>query len=534
MIIYNKETPILLVTVGSIENIQQIYNELQKIKPQRLYLVYNTPGTEEQVTEENQIKSIFNEIQWDCKVKILLNKKHLEYNEIMLKAVRWFFRHETEGIIFDGFSVPYPAFYAFCSYILEKYRYDERIGHISGWDFHNSNGKMRTSDSYYFSKLVHICSGWGSWRRVWQDIDTQLKTFPVFKKLNIIEKIPSHSPFSFQWYYLDHIDKYWESSYEYANLIENRLSIVSNTSQIPVNEYKFPEIKCPVFMINAVEEELLLQEVKYSIPAITPHEQDGTAFMEEKLLSYSKEAANRMKIPRMIHHIYEDPAGPPKNLLVIANTWKEKHPDWEYRFWNRQMIHDFLESKCPDFLEYYYSYPFNVQRWDAIRYLILYYIGGLYVDLDYECIQSLDVLLTDSSCCMGMEPPVHKNSINLLPIGNALMASVPKHPYMAAIIDDMKTNFFVDYQQGDTHQILATTGPLMVARVYDQYKAKKNVTLLPADLISPLSMQEVLMLRSGHARPCVLKKVENAFAIHYCFGSWRSQTAEGKAWQKNN
>jgi Mannosyltransferase OCH1 and related enzymes len=528
MIRYKKNVPILLVAIGSIENIQQIYTELQQIEPHRLYLVYNIPITEEQVTIEKKTESILGEIQWNCKVKILRNKKHLTYNAIMLKAAQWFFSQETEGIILDGFSVPYPAFFAFCSYILEKYRYDERIGHISGWDFCELNRKLKTSDSYYFSKLVHISAGWASWRRVWQGMDIQLKTFPLFKKLNIIEEIPSHNPFSFQWHYLDHFDTYWEALYEYTNLINNRLSVIFDTRHIPVNEYEFPEIKCPIFMINPVKEELQLQEVKYQIPAIARNEQDGIAFIEKKLLSYSREAVNRMKIPRIIHQIYENTDRPPANLLAIAETWKEKHPDWEYRLWNRQMINDFLESKCPDFLEYYRSYPFDVQRWDAIRYLILYHIGGVYADLDYECIQPLDVLLTDSNCCMGMEPIIHKNAINLLPIGNALMASAAKHPYMLAIINDMKANFFIDYKQGDTTQILATTGPLMVARVYDQYKKKKNVTLLPADLISPLSIKEILMLRSGNARPSVVKKIRNTFAIHYYFGSWRSQTDERK------
>jgi mannosyltransferase OCH1-like enzyme len=70
-----------------------------------------------------------------------------------------------------------------------------------------------------------------------------------------------------------------------------------------------------------------------------------------------------MKIPRIIHQIYEDPAGPSPGLQALASSWKEKHPEWEYRFWNRQMMHDFLESHCSAFLPYYRSYPFNVQRW---------------------------------------------------------------------------------------------------------------------------------------------------------------------------
>ena len=39
----------------------------------------------------------------------------------------------------------------------------------------------------------------------------------------------------------------------------------------------------------------------------------------------------------------------------------------------------------PELIPVYESFPYAVQRWDAIRYLILYTFGGLYVDLDYEC-----------------------------------------------------------------------------------------------------------------------------------------------------
>ena len=533
MISYNKETPILLPVCGPVETTRMIYRVLQQIEPKRLYLVFDASEMPIHPFYQEQIQSIFADIGWKCKVKTLNNKTHLGQAATTLKAVRWFFRHETEGIVLDGLNAPLPFFFAFCSCLLEKYRNDERIGHISGPDFRESNHKIKTKDSYSFSKLVHVSPGWASWRRVWQNMDVQVKTFPAFKKRNIIKEIPSHKPFFFQWYYLDHFESYWEARIEYANLINNRLSVVPNIREIPANEYEFPEMKHPAFMVHSVSEELHLQEDKYRIPAVTLNEPAGQPFIQEKLLSFTAEAAGRMKIPRIIHQIYEDPAGPPANLLHIAESWKEHHPDWEYRFWNRQMMHDFLESRCADFLPYYRAYPFNVQRWDAIRYLILYYIGGLYVDFDYECFQPMDVLLTGSSCCMGMEPTVNCRYFNKsLIIGNALMASAPKHPYMAAIIEDMKTNFSVDYGQGDSIQIIESTGPFMTTRVYEQMKRKKDVTLLSADLVAPLTMREVMMLRTGRPLPELIKKVEKAFAIHYFFGSWSPQTTEGKVQKK--
>jgi hypothetical protein len=132
MVAYNKDTPILLVVLGKIKNFIQIYKELQRIESRRLYLFFDAPINENGKTSQEQIRMLFNGIAWDCKVKYFYSKKHLKKNASMLKAADWFFGQETEGIVLDGLSVPLPSFFAFCSCMLEKYRNDERIGHISG------------------------------------------------------------------------------------------------------------------------------------------------------------------------------------------------------------------------------------------------------------------------------------------------------------------------------------------------------------------------------------------------------------------
>jgi mannosyltransferase OCH1-like enzyme len=533
MITYNSETPVLLIVHGKFEIFQKIYNELFQVKPQRLYLFFDAPENEIEKKNQEMIQSLFKGITWSCNVKIVCNKRHLQYNGAMQKALRWFFSVEAEGIVLDGLSVPYPAFFAFCSYLLEEYRHDDRIGYICGQDMLKPDLKLKTNDSYYFSRLIQRTSLWASWRRVWQDMNIQMKTFPAFKKLNIIEDIPTLKPFRYIWSLVNQNEINWDARYEYTNLINNRMAIVPYSHQLPINEYELPQINHPVFMVNPLGRELQYQEQKYTITVITANEPDGMTFLRDKLLSFSEEIGHRMKIPRIIHQIYEDPAGPSPELLQIAETWKEKMPDWEYWFWNRQKINDFLESTCSDFLSYYRSYPFNVQRWDAIRYLILYHIGGLYVDFDYECIYPLDVLLSDSTCCMGMEPTVNcRVRKKSLIVGNALMAAKPKHPYMAAIIEDMKANFLVDYKREESIQVMESTGPFMVTRVYEQLKRKKTVTLLPADCVAPLTLNEITMIRTGKVHPDVIKKMKKAFAIHYFFGTWIEQTIEGKQYNK--
>ena len=97
------------------------------------------------------------------------------------------------------------------------------------------------------------------------------------------------------------------------------------------------------------------------------------------------------QIPKIIHQIwsnkYEDL---PEIFQDLGMTWKNYHPNWKYILWNDEQMNHFIHSFYPEYEESYNHFYFDVQRWDVIRYLILYQLGGVYIDFDYECIDSVD------------------------------------------------------------------------------------------------------------------------------------------------
>uniref|UniRef100_A0A1I8H9W2 Glycosyltransferase family 92 protein n=1 Tax=Macrostomum lignano TaxID=282301 RepID=A0A1I8H9W2_9PLAT len=52
-----------------------------------------------------------------------------------------------------------------------------------------------------------------------------------------------------------------------------------------------------------------------------------------------------------------------------------------------------VRDKAPDFLDHYLRYTQSIQRADSVRYLYLYHYGGLYTDLDNECLQPFEHVL---------------------------------------------------------------------------------------------------------------------------------------------
>jgi len=281
--------------------------------------------------------------------------------------------------------------------------------------------------------------------------------------MNSIEQLPAHKPFKNYWNYhfrlhCEENANAWAFQYAYLNLIRHRLSVIPNTNLITnigcsdnpthfIQNHPFADIPLsetdgivhPSLMIADIEADIHSQYIEYQISP-SDVKDAGFSFIKEKLKGTVFGKDKGLKIPRIIHQIYFDMSGVPEHLSVISQTWKDKHPAWEYRFWNQKNVEQFMESDFPDLLPLYRSFPMDVQRWDFVRYLILYRYGGLYVDMDYECIEPMDSLLWNTTCCMGLEPATHalryrKKFI----VGNALMASVPGHGYFDRIIKDISS-----------------------------------------------------------------------------------------------
>ena len=86
-----------------------------------------------------------------------------------------------------------------------------------------------------------------------------------------------------------------------------------------------------------------------------------------------------MAIPKIIHQVWEGRTEPcmPTRLQILARTWREQNPDWEYHLWNGEEMDELVEKHFPEYLSMYRSFPYNVQRWDTIRYMICIW-GSLY------------------------------------------------------------------------------------------------------------------------------------------------------------
>jgi hypothetical protein len=165
--------PVLFLIFNRPEPTRQVFAEIRAYQPPRLYLAADGPRPEKpnEWSRCAEVRSIVNQIDWECKVQTLFRDENLGCGRAVSQAISWFFEAEEEGIILEDDCLPDPTFFSFCEEMLDRYRDNPEVGSISGDNFLPRSLQM--SQPYGFSKYVQIW-GWATWRRFWNTYDFKL------------------------------------------------------------------------------------------------------------------------------------------------------------------------------------------------------------------------------------------------------------------------------------------------------------------------------------------------------------------------
>lgn len=206
------------------------------------------------------------------------------------------------------------------------------------------------------------------------------------------------------------------------------------------------------------------------------------------------------KIPKKIHQIWLGSPFPDK-YKKWADSWKKFNPDWEYKLWTEENIH---EIKIP-YIGILNRLKNVAQKSDYLRYHILNQFGGIYVDTDFECLKSFDSLLyLDFFTGIGYPEDVE------LYIG--LIASVPEHPLIEHICRGLK-----DIEPGSHWlKIFNSTGSYFFTRKFFDVigENSKGVVAFPMDFFYPFPNND---RKKGKPYSYV---VPHSYAIHHWEVSW--------------
>ena len=181
-------------------------------------------------------------------------------------------------------------------------------------------------------------------------------------------------------------------------------------------------------------------------------------------------SADRTHVPKLLHQSWKNSTVPDR-FKAWSQTCRTTNSDWEYVLWTDDDNALMVKKYAPWFLNTFNDLPEPIERADASRNLYMHIFGGVYADLDTECLRPYNSLFANHSV-----PPVsHKeialdNSHLIEPstqrkaflgqmhedrtfhsgLPNAWMASTPAHPfwtlpleYISTHVSDSKTPEFL-------------------------------------------------------------------------------------------
>ena len=226
-------------------------------------------------------------------------------------------------------------------------------------------------------------------------------------------------------------------------------------------------------------------------------------------------------IPRIIHQIWKTDEVPCEWKTVVR-SWARQNPDWEYRLWTDRAVKIFIRNRYPHMCETYENLTYDIQRADFARYLILHDCGGVYADLDVECLRPLSKLLDGHEFVACREPEEHSRTSAVQEmVCNAFLASLPSHRLLAAVIKEVVLRARVITCHGD---LLTSTGPVILASVIRDYE-ENDFTVMDSRVSYPFvnHARELIRLKQGGIRADRLRErliADGTWVVHYWANSW--------------
>ncbi|SPQ96698.1 unnamed protein product (mitochondrion) [Plasmodiophora brassicae] len=136
-------------------------------------------------------------------------------------------------------------------------------------------------------------------------------------------------------------------------------------------------------------------------------------------IRYLRGRARQTRIPQIIHQSWRDVHVPARifgrkdytDLVPWIQSWTKNHPAWRYVFWTDKDNYEMVETAMPEYL-WVYKRLSGIMRADFVRYVIMYKIGGVYADLDFESVRPLPDSVTSLDAFLSSEPMIHSRVYN--------------------------------------------------------------------------------------------------------------------------
>lgn len=280
-------TPVAFIIFNRPDKTRIVFEEIRKARPAKLFIIADGPRNEEERARCEATRAVVEDIDWECELYTKFEEKNLGVKYAPPAGISWVFEHVESAIILEDDCLPHPDFFPFCEELLERYKDDDRVMHISGDNYRVGNSFPLSPYSYHFSAIPALW-GWATWKRAWKKYDQSMTQWPETRDKKLLRHslpnlaVVDRFEYVFERYYTNKI-KSWDGPWLYACLanqglcINPNLNLISNIgvgidsahevssldwkANLPTHSLTWPLIHPPILHVDKEADEYLYRYV---------------------------------------------------------------------------------------------------------------------------------------------------------------------------------------------------------------------------------------------------------------------------------
>jgi hypothetical protein len=224
-------TPVAFIIFNRPSATRRVFAAIRQAQPQQLFIIADAPRKDRPEDGANceETRSIVENVDWDCEVFKNYATENMGCGLRPASGLSWVFDRVETAIILEDDCLPDPNFFPYCTELLDRYRHEPRIMHISGNNF--QFGRQWGNTSYFYSRYTHHW-GWATWRRAWQYFDFNIPQWQNLRTTDWLANLLDTSAGVRYWQQIfDEVDRgdklhIWDYQWTFACWLQGGLSIV--------------------------------------------------------------------------------------------------------------------------------------------------------------------------------------------------------------------------------------------------------------------------------------------------------------------
>jgi mannosyltransferase OCH1-like enzyme len=202
----------------------------------------------------------------------------------------------------------------------------------------------------------------------------------------------------------------------------------------------------------------------------------------------------RRRIPRLIHQTWSSLDVPLRWNASYHSVIGLNAGEFVHHLWIDEEMHAFVQKYEPEFYKNtYITYQYEIQRADSFRYVVLYHLGGIYIDMDNGCNRPFKDLLATLE---ALDPESSRLAAFPLDVAYGIdidfLISTPGHPLFKQLIS--RLHLFHHYYLLHFYTIVLSTGPLYATiqeRLFNSSSQEQAVRVLDYAVSHPIFTHNV-------------------------------------------